>query len=304
MRISVIVRLSAAALAILAWPGASRAEGDSLNDSLGTRAVGLGEAVRASASGAAATQVNPAGAALTQSYSLEGTYGFRPEDDATIAGAAVCDSVTNKVAACLYYNYFGASPTGGKRSLHDIGITVSVPVANKLYLGSTTRYVDYTETGSLADPEDDSRDGGFIMDYGLILKLAPQFAVAGVAYNLIGSDAANFPRGIGSGLSVNLGERFVLGADAVWNLQAPEGTKTGRYGAGGELFLTGDGGQQGYPLRIGYVFDTSDDSQYVTGGLGFVTPRVGLDVGVRKQVGGEIGDEVMVQFGLRLFMPQ
>ena len=65
----------------------ARAEGDSLNDTLSVRAVGQGEAVRATAIGASATSANPAGAALSKAYLVEGTYGFRPEDDATVAGA-------------------------------------------------------------------------------------------------------------------------------------------------------------------------------------------------------------------------
>ncbi len=286
------------------WPGASRAEGDSLSDALGVRAIGQGEAVRASASGATATQVNPAGVALTRSYSIEGTYGFRGEDSATIAGAAVCDSVTNRVGACVYYSYFDSQPEGGSRSLHDIGLTLAVPIADKLLLGTTTRYIQYTEKGTLALPEDHSRDGALVTDIGLILRLAPELAVAGVGYNLLGHDNDNFPRGIGSGIAVTLGEKVTLGADGVWNLDAAEGEKTGRYGLGGELFLTGEGSDQGYPIRIGYVYDRSTLSQYVTAGLGFVTPRIAIDAGLRKQVAGDVGNEVMVEFGLRLFMPQ
>ena len=152
------------------WPGPSRAEGNSLTDGLGVRAISQGEAVRASATGATATQVNPAGLALTRSYSLEGSYGYRGEDSTTIAGAAVCDSVTNPVGACLYYSYFDSEPDGGTRSLHDIGLSLAYSIGDKLMVGTTTKYVDYTETGLSATPEDNSRDGGLVTDLGLILN--------------------------------------------------------------------------------------------------------------------------------------
>jgi hypothetical protein len=293
-------------LAILcgSWLQMARAQGDSLTDSLGVRTISQGEAVRASANGGTATRVNPAGVALTKSYSLEATYGFRGEDSATIAGAAICDSVTNRVGACIYYNYFAAEPEGGSRSLHDIGLTVAVPIADTVMLGTTTRYVDYTETGTAALPEDNSRDGALVSDLGLIVKVVPELAIAGVGYNILGHDDDNFPRAIGSGLSFSVGEKFNLGADGVWTLDRDEGEKTGRYGVGAELFLTSEGSEQGYPIRAGYVYDRATDAHYVTAGLGFVTPRIGVDAGLRKQVGGDVGDELLVQFGLRLFMPQ
>jgi hypothetical protein len=39
----------------------------------------------------------------------------------------------------------------------------------------------------------------------------------------------------------------------------------------------------------------------MTAGLGFVTPRVGIDLGARKQVSH--GDELMLQLSLRVFLP-
>jgi hypothetical protein len=288
---------------IVAGAGWSTARADSLGDDLGVRALGQGEAVRAAAWGAAATRINPAGAALTRAYAIEGTFGFRPDDGGTIAGASICDSVTSRVAACVYYSYIDSTPEGGETSLHDVGLSLAVPLADKLMLGVTGRYVDYSETGVAAAPEDNSRDGAFVMDAGLILRIIPELALAGVGYNLVGHDDDNFPRGLGAGLALTLADRFTLGTDAVWNLDAAEGETGGRYGVGAEFFASADEGQQGYPIRAGYVYDAGRDAQYVTGGLGFMTPRVGLEVGLRQQVAGE-GDELTVQFGLRLMLPQ
>jgi hypothetical protein len=283
-------------------PGLAVAEGDSLNDTIGARALGSGEAQRATATGASATQLNPAGAGLIRAYVLEGSYGFRPEDDATVAGGSVCDSVTSRMAACVYYNYFSTEPDGGGRTLHDVGLTLALPLGEKLSIGATGRYVDYTEQGADALPEDNSRDGDMVFDFGGIVRLTPTLNVGVVGYNLVGHDEDNFPRGIGAGLGFQPLPQLSLGADGVWNLDAPADQSTGRYGLGGEYFVSAADGQQGYPIRLGYVYDAKNDGSYLTAGLGFMTPRVGVDAGMRYQVAGE-GDEIAVIFGLRVFMP-
>jgi hypothetical protein len=137
-----------------------------------------------------------------------------------------------------------------------------------------------------------------------VLRLADELSIGGVFYNLLGHDEDNFPRGIGTGVSLVVADKLNIGADALWSLDHPEGTRTGRYSTGAELFLTGEGGEQGYPLRVGYVYDRVSFNKYVTAGIGFITPRLGLDLGMRKQVGGEAGNEFLFEVGLRLFMPQ
>jgi hypothetical protein len=280
---------------------ATAARGDSLTDTLSVRALGQGEAVRASASGAAATTSNPAGAALSTDYIVEGTYGFRGEDDATVAGASICDPQTTKVAVCAYYAYFTSEPAGGKRTLHDFGTTTALALGDRFILGLTGRYVDYEEEGVFAEDEDSSRDS-FVFDAGTIVRITDSLNVAGVGYNLIGADGDNFPRAVGAGISFGIGPRFMISGDGVWNLQVDDDESTGRYGAGAEFIVSAAEGQQGFPLRAGYVYDAFDDTQYVTGGLGFATPKVRLEVGTRYQVAGE-GEETMFQVGLKIYNP-
>lgn len=290
------VILCAAFLAAAA--GKASAQADSLNDNLGPRQVALGEALRAAAVGSAATTTNPAGVALTRAYVIEGSFGLRPDDDARAVNASVCDSVTSaRVAACLYYDYFSSSPEGGARRVHELGLTTAVPLGDHLILGVSHKYRDYEESGVEAMPEDHSTSG-YGMDSGMIVRLTSTFNVAAVGYNLIGHDEDQFPMGVGTGLAFFATPTFMLAADARWNLE----TDDGRWGAGIEYFLTTSGGQQGFPLRGGYVYDELNGASYVTAGLGYITPRIAVDVGGRKQVSKE-GDETLVQFGLRLFLP-
>lgn len=274
--------------------------GDPLGESMGPRAIGLGEALRAAAVGAASTVMNPAGAALSRSYVIEGTYGYRGQDDATSANVSICDS-TSRLAACAYYDYFNASPSTGTRKLSEAGVTLAVPLAEKFLIGATTKWVDYTEK-PMAGMPDNSRSNAIMMDAGLIVRATDTLNLALVGKNVVGNDKANFPRAIGTGAAFYLSPALMIAADARWNLDAAMGTP-GRYSGGVEYFATSADTQSGFPLRAGYVYDSATHGSYVTAGVGYITPKVALDIGMRKEVAGDDGRELMFQFGLRLFMP-
>src|SRR5678815_2914240 len=90
--------------------------------------------------------------------------------------------------------------------------------------------------------------------------------------------------------------------DALWNLDADKPGSSGRFGGGGEYFLRSASMMSGYPIRAGGIYDQGRDAGYLTAGAGFVSLKVGLDVGARFQVSG--GDEVMIQASLRVFGPR
>jgi hypothetical protein len=285
--------LASVIFAILSAPLTGQAHAQSDNEALDARAVGMGETLRAAASGALSTTLNPAGVALVKNYVIEGSYMYRPSDHSNVEAISLCDSVTTRIAACLYYNHISASPdddpTGDGRTLHEGGITMAMPLGESFSLGITQKYVDYT------DPVSENSHSGFGMDAGLIFKLMPTLNVAGVVYNIYGNDQARFARALGGGVAFNAG-KLLLAADMRWNTE----TSAGRYGAGAEYMFGGDN-SQGIPVRAGYVYDDLLGAQYVTAGLGYVSQRVAVDVGMRKEV--STGDEFMVQFSLRVFMP-
>ena len=216
-----------------------------------------------------------------------------PKDGAKSGSASVCDS-TKQVAACLYYDYFTVAPEGSSRKGHEVGLTTALPLADRVYLGVTTRYSKYTESGSAAMP--DNSVSGFGTDAGLIVKVGEMVNVGAAGYNLLGSDEDQFPMGVGGGAALYLTPDLMLAGDGRWNLE----TDKGRFGAGAEYFLSTRGGQQGYPVRAGYVYDELSGASYMSGGLGYVTPRAALDLGARRQVSE--GHETLIQFGLRLFL--
>lgn len=287
--------LSSACLLVLS--SFSRADADSLTDHLGPRELAVGESMRASAVGSLSTVLNPAGLALNSQLVFEGSFGYRDQDSASIASVSACDSTT-PVAGCFYYHYLSSEPslTGmdEKRRLHEGGITASRRISSNLLLGTNTHFFDYN---SNVVGEEDVR--GYSIDAGLIFQPAPTLSIAGVGYNLIGTDVARYPRAVGTGVSLRPGQGSLgLSMDAVWNLDADKGQRAGRYGGGGEYFLGGGQSGAGYPLRAGGVYDAGTDAGYVTLGLGYANSQIGLDIGGRKQVSGD-GDELIISAGLR-----
>lgn len=273
--------------------GEARAETDVIN----ARAIGVGESLRAAAAGSLATILNPAGLALSRGYVIEGGYGYRPDDSSHIQNVSICDSVTTRVGACLYYTHLSADPSEmGDRSLHEVGLTTAVPLGTSLAIGITQRYVSYSESVMELEPVDSSKKG-YLMDVGMMFRAIPSLSIAAVGYNLVGADDARYSRALGGGVAFNAGQRLLLALDARYDF----GSETARYGGGAEYTFSGADGQQGVPLRLGYVYDSANKGSYLTGGAGFVTPRIALDIGARKQVSE--GDELMLQMSLRLFMP-
>ena len=98
-----------AAIAMIWLSPNAAADADSLNDFFGPREISVGESMRADATGARATTLNPAGLGLNSQLVFQGAYGFRPDDSATAIAASACDS-TVPVPGCFYYNYFDAEP--------------------------------------------------------------------------------------------------------------------------------------------------------------------------------------------------
>lgn len=288
-----------AVLMVLGLAQAASADADSLSDYFGPRELSVGESTRASPSGAAAIALNPAGLSLTRQLVFEGSYGFRPEDDARSIAVSACDS-TVPVPGCYYYNYFSAEPIVGdmklSRRAHQFGWAASRALTPRISIGTNTKYFDYNT--NLMDEEDAS---GFAFDAGVVLQAASSINLAFVGYNLLAKSSPQYPLAIGTGVSVQPIALLKLSADAVWDLDRDEGDKTGRYGGGAELLVTSSSKSTAYPLRGGLVHDVALDTTFATAGIGFVNAKMGIDIGARKELGGE--EALMVLGSLRLFGP-
>lgn len=284
-------------LGVLAWPPVARADADSLSDSLGPREVALGEGMRAGATGAMAITLNPAGLPLTRELVFEGSFGYRPDDRASLVGISACDS-TNAAPGCFYYHYVGNSPEidgmeRGRRS-HIGGATLSRALTPRVNVGSGMKYFDFE-----SEVMGEEAASGFSWDLGATAALTDVVNLGVVGYNLLGTRSLEFPRAAAAGVLLRPGQGLSVGFDALWNLDR-EG-KTGRYGGGAEYFLSPGDGKVGYPLRAGVVHDVAEGT-YVSGGVGISTLKLGFDVAARKQVAD--GEALLVTASLRVFGPR
>jgi hypothetical protein len=300
MIVRVMSRRSLLATLVLSWlSSTAAADANSLTDYFGPREVSLGETMRADSYGSLATTLNPAGLALNRQLVFEGSYGYRPGDSASAVAVSACDS-TVVVPGCFYYHYFGAEPSlGGEdydRRVHEGGIAAARAITSRVFLGTNVRYFDYES--NLAGEADSS---GFAADFGVTVKATSSIQAAVVGYNLLAATSAQYPMGVGAGVTVRPVAALAIGLDGLWNLDVPEGGSTGRYGAGLEYFFMSGDQQSGFPIRVGALHDRELEGTYATAGLGYTSLKVGLDIGARKQVDG--GDELMVQAGLRVFGP-
>lgn len=293
------------ALGIGALTATARADADSLNDNLGPREIAVGEAARGDARGAMAITLNPAGLALSHELVFEGGFGYRPGDGAQVASVSACDS-TVPVPGCFYYRYFKAAPTIGaadfNRRSHEAGVTLARRIGPRVSVGVTNRYFDYNS--DLAGEEDVS---GWGADLGVSLAASSLLSVGMAGYNVLSADSENYPRGLGAGVTLRPSPRFMLAVDGMWNLETGDDKASGRYGGGGELFLQGSDLQVGYPLRLGGVYDVGEKAGYITAGIGYNALKVGIDLGLRKQLSGERMDgtsELMIQASVRVFGPR
>src|SRR4051794_34179774 len=81
-----------------------------IEDLVTPRSLGMGNSLRADASGALGPLLNPGSMALTHTYTLEVMYGFRTPDTGSTIHLSIVDSVTSRLAAGVYYSYVHGTP--------------------------------------------------------------------------------------------------------------------------------------------------------------------------------------------------
>lgn len=305
--------------------GAGRAEAQA--DFVGTRALGMGEALRANAAGATAILLNPSGMSLSRGYVIEASYGLRIEDLGHHAFVAIVDSVTSRVAAGLYYEYIHANPrlgfdwAGGRvlddkltRSGHAAGISLSLALGERFLLGASVKYLHLDTSAPLpagTKPSKLSLDhiNGVTFDVGATLKLHPKFQLAAVGSNLWNHGSRETPTSAGFGMSIIPVPSLLINFDGVANFTGYKTLVTtsdpsvvkyklkpaGRFGPGIEWLVASK-----VPLRAGFVYDTGLNAAYVTAGTGYFGSSYAIDISYRGKVSGGVENFLMI--GLRIFI--
>jgi hypothetical protein len=284
-------------LGLLVGASSARAEdATALDNMLGPREIGVGEAMRGGATGASAIGLNPAGMPLNRELVFEGGFGYRPADSASLIGVSACDS-TNVAPGCFFYNYFGSEPVidgmTGTRRAHIGGLVLSRQFVPRVMVGATTKYYDFESTMI-----GEKNASGFAVDLGATVRMTNMINVGISAQNLYAQEKSpQFPRAVGGGILARPMGSLALSFDARWKL---DGETAARYGGGLEYFLRAK--QTGIPLRFGALHDNQFDTTYISAGLGMATMKWGIDVGGRRQV--KNGDEMMIIASMRFFGPR
>lgn len=313
----------AAIVSIVAVATPARAQ----NDFVGTRAMGMGEAQRATATGASGPLMNPAGMSLVRQYVIEGMYGLKIETLGHHANVSVVDSITARVAAGLFYSFIYEQPrigfnwAGGKveseqitRTGHAAGLSLSIPLGDHFILGATAKYLHMDTTaplpmGTVPDHLTLDSVNGVTFDVGMIVKLGDRFNIGLVGYNLWDHGSRESPLSLGIGLAYVPVPTLSINFDTVINFTGYQDYEvdmmtgkvslnqktTARLGPGIEWVVSNK-----VPLRAGVVYDSGLPATYLTFGIGYLSTAFGVDLSYRAKVQG--GIENFLMLGLRIFI--
>jgi hypothetical protein len=136
----------------------------------------------------------------------------------------------------------------------------------------------------------------FTMDAAITLRPVPGFAIAALAYNMVNTHSPLAPLILGGSAAFS-SSGLTVGGDVLFDLN-----KQGLFSAppvlvGGGIEYLASGVA---PMRIGYAYDQGRGQNFVTGGLGFVDPRFGVQLSLRQTVNGP--GETSLFLGVQYFV--
>jgi len=235
------------------------------------RGLALGTGGRSSSLGASAVLYNTAALSASRIYHMEALAGYRSDDSTWAIGAAIADSISNRMASGLACRGLVGGDDGATRGL-DCHLGFGVALAPALSIGLSGRYFKFTGQ---------ERERGFTMDASIQIMAAEGLTLSALGYNLIPSETTLVPTIIGGSAAFALQGIFSISADCLVDMSTYDNAKP--IVGGGLEVLAADVA----PIRVGYRFDTGLSQHSVGGGIGYVTQQYGLDFGLRYTVGDD-----------------
>ena len=223
--------------------------------------------VRGDPVGSSAIIYNPAGMSRAYQYAAEAFYVRAAPGDANAVGLNVVDSKTQpQLAVGLSYGFqFTDEGADVSQTGHDARLAFAHPaIVKKLNLGVSLRYLQIEREASGVET---TNLEGFTIDAGLLLSASNNFHIGLVGHNLVDLNDPAVPRRAGGGVAY-VGEGISLDFDVLVDWQSHEDGAKPVFAVGLEAFLSGS-----VPLRAGYTHDMALETQWVSGGLGFMTGR-------------------------------
>jgi hypothetical protein len=275
----------------LVWSAAAAAGAQDRPDTTDTaRGVAMGTGSRASAAGTSALAYNAANLALARLYHVESGLAYDPRAGRFGLVAAIVDSTTSAVAAGLSFRGIVGGDEAGF-SGYDGRLALGFALSEAVSLGVTGRYLSVDRVGQ--HPEGTSRRlaRGFTLDASLRITPLPGLHLAALATNVLDLESPIAPLQVGGAASYTFGGALTVAADVLVDLSRGVGGAPLTVGGGVE-WLTGGH----VPLRVGYAWDELRRLHMITGGLGYVDQKVGLDVSLRQDVSGGRDTQLFASF--------
>lgn len=279
------------------------------NDLYGARAMSLGGALRASATGAAALILNPAGMCLAPQYVIGANYQFRVADSTSFVHSSVVDSGNSKLAAGVSYTFIRSNPTQLIATLaepyhfeetidiHEIGLALAYPIGSWLILGVHGRYVNYSSDVPLDAPAGlaSVNISNVALDAGAIIRFGESIRLAAVGYNLAPIHDQLYPLTLGAAASYSSGSLLTIEFDALIDFTTDPDKITASFHGGIELMF-----RNAFAVRGGAMHQMHRNTTFVSAGFGYLSSRFGASIGVRQMVDG--GSETQITTGAAYFI--
>ena len=276
---ALIIGMIALALPARSWAG--------WPDRVGTRALGMGGALRGAATGDAGPMLNPSGMSLARAYAVEGSYQLTNGETAHRPHVSVVDSTSGfNIAGGLYYTYLTSKPNVSSQvSGHEAGASLAVPFGQRLSVGGQLKYFRLVDeyVGEADAMRPDQRTRGFTFDLGATVRPHDVLTLGVVGYNLADKSAPAAPLAVGFGAGLMPLPGLLLGADAVIDFTTYDDTRGNltSYMGGAEYSTT-----NGLALRAGGGRNGQRASSYVSGGVSAVSEMAALDIGFSRDLSG------------------
>lgn len=255
------------------------------------RGVALGTGSRASARSTQAQQDNPANLAWGGVAHVESLFSYQPQLKSYAVGAAVVDSMTSShIAAGLSTRFLFGENSAGAHSGWEGRLSLGVPIGEMISIGLAGRYGNFTVSNPHVRPqrppaEDEEPDQtfkfkAFTLDAAVTLRLFQGFTLSAIGTNLIDHKTPLAPLMVGGAAAFTLGS-ISIGADLLTDLNLHDQFSGAKLLVGGGLeYLT----QGLIPLRLGYAYDQGRHTHALTGGVGYLDQRFGLQISFRQLV--------------------
>jgi hypothetical protein len=265
----------------------------------GTRATGMGGALRGAATGDSALTLNPSGMSLMRAYVIEAAYVHDSAGSATtnLGRVSIVDSTSGfNIAGGIYYNYLAQDLGPGiERSGHEGGAALSLPLGEHLFIGGAAKYLRLSTTG-LAPTR------GFTFDAGITIKPVGSVSIGVAGQNLVDKHTDRAPRSLGGGITVGATQDLLFALDGVLDF-------TSRRDSGGadkKVWSIMGGGEylfaKTFGLRLGGGRRGVSEAGYLAGGASYIAQIGAIDFGFQQDLSGA-AKETFIGVSARLFLP-